>query len=125
MRLGVVGSRDFPNRFLVEETVRRIAQRFPKAVLVSGGARGVDTWAAEAGRACGLQVIEHSPDYDTHGKGAPLERNTTIVEDSDALLAFWDQRSRGTLDTLRKAKERGKNIRIVLSDGSEPIVPPV
>jgi hypothetical protein len=125
MRLGVVGSREYPSRFIVEETIRRIAERVSNTVLISGGAKGVDSWAAEAGRECGLRVVEYLPDYEKHGKGAPLVRNTTIVEESHAILAFWDGRSTGTLDTLRKAKAAGKKIRIVLSDGSEPIASPV
>jgi predicted Rossmann fold nucleotide-binding protein DprA/Smf involved in DNA uptake len=126
VRLGIVGSREFPNRFLVEETVRRMFARMPQISVISGGARGVDTWAAEEARRCGLDVVEFLPDIEKYGiPQAYFERNTLIAEVAEAILAFWDGRSTGTLDTLRKAKTLGKKIRVVLPDGSEPMRPPV
>lgn len=42
-------------------------------------------------------------------------RNTRIAEASDAVIAFWDGRSRGTLDTMRKAARLGKPVYDVLA----------
>lgn len=88
--------------------VQRLAARCPDAILVSGGALGVDTVAAAAGRVAGLTVVEHLPDYARYGRYlAPLERNSRIVNDCDRLVAFWDGESKGTLDSIEKAKARG------------------
>lgn len=74
-------------------------------VLISGGAIGVDTWAADAARAMGMRVIEIRPNYNKFGRGAPKKRNTEIVLAAHDVVAFWDGASRGTLDTIRKAHE--------------------
>jgi len=54
--------------------------------------------------------LEFLPDYKLHGKKAPLERNTQIVQYSDILYAFWDGRSKGTKDSIDKAKAMGKKV---------------
>ena len=47
VRLAVVGSRGFPSQYLVE----RIVYELPLNIeLVSGGARGVDTWAEQTAK---------------------------------------------------------------------------
>lgn len=47
------------------------------------------------------------------GRFAPLVRNSEIVGYADLVLAFWDGRSRGTADTLRKCVETGTPFRII------------
>lgn len=115
MRVGIVGSRGFPDRQLVERFVALLAKRAPDTIVVSGGARGVDTWAAEEARRQGLTVLEFLPDYDRYGRyEAPKERNTIIVDNSDKILAFWDGVSGGTMDTVRKAQGRGMKVSLIV-----------
>lgn len=83
------------------------------AVVVSGGAAGPDTWAAEAAAARGLGLVVHMPDK----TGAKTRweaterfyaRNQKIVDDSDALVAFVaPDRKGGTEDTIRRAAAKG------------------
>jgi hypothetical protein len=51
------------------------------------------------------------------GRTAGFTSNTTIVRDSDVVIAFWDGKSTGTLDTIEKAKALGKPVGVVLPDG--------
>lgn len=104
MKVAIVGSRDFDRLDLVVEYIKAL----PKdTVIVSGGARGVDRMAAVAGYNAGLGVVEHRADW-SKGPGAGFERNGLIVEEADRVVAFWDGTSRGTMDTVRKAKAAGK-----------------
>lgn len=119
MRVAVVGSRGYPNEGLVRAFVRTLAARDPKTVIISGGARGVDTWAADEARKAGLDVEEYLADWDRLGRTAGFARNTTIVEQSDVVVAFHDGRSRGTLDTIRKTQGAGKRL-FVLGPDSAP-----
>ena len=82
-------------------------------VIVSGGAKGADTYAREFAKKNGLKLIEYFPNYDKYGKGAPLERNKQIVDECDCVLAFWDGQSHGTKFTFDYAKEKNKPIKIV------------
>lgn len=112
MRYGIVGSRRYPKLDDVEVYVRSLPR---DAVVVSGGADGVDKQATAHATALGMEVVEYYPDYAEFGRRAPLERNTLIVEDSDKIIAFWDGTSAGTIDTVAKARERGIPVTIVMA----------
>ena len=90
MKLAIMGNRTFP---LVD--VGTCLKYIPD-VIVSGGAKGADTYAREFARKKGIKLIEYFPNYDKYGKGAPLERNKLIVDNCDCVLAFWDGQSHGT-----------------------------
>ena len=55
MNVGIVGSRRWKSRAAVESLVKTLP---PNTTVVSGGARGVDSWAVEYARKCGLKVKE-------------------------------------------------------------------
>ena len=104
----VVGSRDLPSqtRSLVRET---LAQHIRLGdAIVSGGARGVDSWAEEWARENGVPVNVIRPDWHRYGKAAGMLRNTQIIQQANAVLACWDGESRGTLDGIRKARRARK-----------------
>lgn len=107
---GIVGSRDYPDMGQVRRYVRRLAKLRPDAVVVSGGARGVDTVAAEEAELAGLTVTVHRADWDLLGRAAGPERNARLVADVDGLTAFWDGKSAGTLDAIRQAIRAGMTV---------------
>ena len=55
MNIGIVGSRRWKNREDIEGLVNTLAA---DTTVVSGGARGVDTWATQSARKRGLKVVE-------------------------------------------------------------------
>ena len=89
----------------------------PPVKLICGGARGIDTFAANWARMKGIPFEIYAPD--TAGKSkreaarACLARNTDLVRDATEVLAIWDGFSRGTRDTIKKASDAGKPIRVV------------
>lgn len=109
-RVAIVGSRDFKNLEAVREWVNKLP---PETVIVSGGARGVDRTAADAARQRGLAVMEFLADWNKHGKRAGFIRNQLIVENCDRVIAFWDYQSRGTNDTIRKARAAGLAVLVI------------
>ena len=113
MKLAVVGSREFPDLDLVWTFVEKVARARPDTIIVSGGARGVDTVAAAAARMSGLKVEELRPDWNAHGILAGFERNSRIVESCDRMVAFWDGVSGGTRDSIEKAAALGKKYQVV------------
>jgi hypothetical protein len=44
-------------------------------------------------------------DWDKHGKAAGFIRNQEIVDNCDFVVAFWDGASRGTKDTIDRARK--------------------
>ena len=106
MKVAVVGSRTLTQIPLAEYLPPQCTE------IVSGGARGVDTYARDYALSHGLKLTEFYPDYDRYGRSAPLVRNDQIVAHADMVLAFWDGVSRGTLYTLRQCKKQGKPWRL-------------
>ena len=109
MKTAIIGSRNITNvdllRFIPVGTTE----------IVSGGARGVDTVAKEYANRNGLKLTEFLPDYERFGRGAPLKRNITIIENADIVLAFWDGKSRGAKFVIDNCHRRNIPIKIYLA----------
>jgi hypothetical protein len=117
-RIGIVGSRHFASR----EVVQRFLESMPRdAIVVSGGAEGVDSWSVEIGRSLGMQTLVFQADWHRRGRKAGPIRNAEIVGHIDELVAFWDGRSRGTLNTIALATKAG--LPVTVFDQAGDIVP--
>jgi hypothetical protein len=110
MRIAIVGSREYPKLDLVRSYVRSLE---PGTVVISGGAKGVDSEAEKQARDFGLEVVVYPADWNRYGKTAGFVRNRTIVEDADRVVAFWDGDSRGTINTISLAVKMGKSLEII------------
>jgi len=104
VRLAIVGSRYFPYPWMVEQYLRR--KSFDE--LVSGGAKGVDTWAAIYAKRQSRDFKVFPADWEAHGKMAGFLRNHDIVDYATDVVAFWYGESRGTAHTIKLAREAGK-----------------
>jgi predicted Rossmann fold nucleotide-binding protein DprA/Smf involved in DNA uptake len=131
MRVAIVGSRDYPDLERVRRHVKALAKKHPDAWIISGGARGVDREAEMAAEEFGLRVKSYRPfesqrgDFGisiwmSHDDGNPFEvvserfpsygaaaffRNGLIVESADVVVAFHANGSRGTADSIRRARK--------------------
>lgn len=84
--------------------------------IVSGGASGVDSCAAEYAKNNGLKLTVFLPQYDRYGRAAPIVRNKKIVDYADKIVAFWDGKSKGTLSVIKYAEKTGKLCEIILCE---------
>ena len=109
MRIGIVGSRDYPD---LNEVLEYVSSLPKDTVVVSGGAKGVDSVAEEEARRLGLKVVVHRAQWDKHGKSAGVIRNKVLVNDCDKVVAFWDDDSVGTKNTISLASKAGKLLRV-------------
>lgn len=82
-------------------------------VIISGGAKGVDTLAEKYADEHGLEKIIIKPDYKKYSRGAPIRRNEEMVELADMVLVIWDGQSHGTKYTANYAKKKNKPTIIV------------
>ena len=117
MKIAVVGSRNFPSKKFVQDTVFMYLHDCGfKCEFVSGGARGVDTWAEEVAHSCnmgaGIPCKIFKADWDKHGKSAGFMRNEKIINEADLVLAFWDGTSNGTKHSIDLARKNKKPINI-------------
>lgn len=111
MKVAIVGSRSASDY----EAWKKLALGvLPEntSMIVSGGAKGIDAFAARLAEELGLPLLEFKPDYGKYGRGAPLVRNTEIVNAADYVLAFPSGESKGTYDAIRKARKQNKRLRV-------------
>ena len=111
MKIAVVGSREFKDKEFVENMMPEIL-RTGKYQLISGGARGVDSWAEGMAKFLGCECIIFKPDWDKYGKRAGFLRNELIINEADKVVAFWDGESKGTKHSIDLAIKAGKPIDI-------------
>ena len=108
MRIAVVGSRNLE----IENIGEYLSGDCDE--IVSGGAKGVDSSAAEYARKNGIKLTEFLPDYAKYGRGAPIVRNRQIVDYSDRVIAFWDGKSRGTEWVIKYCEKAGVPCEVII-----------
>jgi hypothetical protein len=113
MKIGFTGHRD---RHTDPQELAAIAEEFPGAVWVHGGALdGFDQQVDAYAREHGISRTRIRPNYQAFPpRVAPLRRNDKIVGQVDLLVACWDGRKTGgTFYTVRKAEGQGVPVRYV------------
>ena len=104
----IAGGRDFLDYNLLREKVDKILidkRVTHKVVIISGCARGADTLALRYASENVLDVEEYPANWDKYGKKAGYLRNAEMAKVSDALIAFWDGKSKGTKHMIDLATE--------------------
>lgn len=115
MRIGIVGSRKYPDKEKVEKLVDSLDK---DDVVVSGGAYGPDSWAEQRAAQRGLRTIIFKPELEeiTPPKtwerivNAYHQRNMKIAQNSDVIHAFVNGSKGGTWNTINWAKQFGRKI---------------
>lgn len=109
-RWAIIGSRLYPD---VLDVVRCVAALPPHVVVVSGGARRVDSWAVYAAKHRGHRTETIAAEWKRLGVRAGPIRNAEIIESVVRVLAFPFGEAKGTngaLDLARaEHKRRGRN----------------
>ena len=112
MKIAVIGSRSI--------IINNIGNYIPDdSEIVTGGAFGVDSCAADHANTKGLKLTLFLPQYDRYGRAAPIVRNKEIVDYADKVLAFWDGKSKGTLSVIKYAQKVGKPCEIIACEPSD------
>lgn len=128
-KVAVVGSRTFKNYKFLSEQLTEIFKKlsYEDVIIVSGGSGGADTLAEQYANDNGLDtriivadwndmsepcVIKQNR-YGTYNALAGFRRNKIVVDEADLIIAFWDGISRGTADTIKKAKEEDKHLIVI------------
>ena len=114
MKLAIVGTRnpgvnyqDWEKLLLSKINEAKIA------TIVSGGAKGVDTFAKLFAARHNKTYMEFVPQYALYGRKATLRRNTQIVEEASTVIAFPSAESKGTYHSIREANRLGKRLIII------------
>lgn len=127
MKIAVVGSRKRSfigkkiNKVTKKEVEDLVASFKENDEVVSGGCKGVDSWAIDAAIKRGLVTNIYEPFiYDTMSYGEMVQeyyrRNRLVVDGSDMIYAFVAKdnvQKGGTWYTINYAKQKGKKVVIL------------
>lgn len=114
MNLAIVGTRnpgigylEWEQLLLSEINVKDIT------LIVSGGAKGIDSFAKIFAARHHIPLREYLPDYAKYGRYATLRRNTQIVSDASIVAAFPSPDSRGTFHSIKEGRRLGKRVIVI------------
>ena len=107
MNVIICGGRDWWGEYQdVQNALLLLGVGAPSAVL-SGCCAGADYFGASWALLNRIQVIKFHPLWAKHGRAAGPIRNSAMVAEADAVIAFPTPGSKGTWDTIRKALKKG------------------
>ncbi len=92
----IAGSRDFNDYDLLCAKCDHLFQNKKPTAILCGKARGADTLGERYAKEHGIPVEYYPAEWDHFGKSAGYIRNEQMAMNADALIAFWDGKSRGT-----------------------------
>lgn len=112
-RVIIAGGRDFNDYALLEQKMDKLLKNQDDIVVVCGMARGADSLGEQYAKSRGYTVYYYPAKWDKYGKSAGYRRNEKMAENADALVAFWDGKSRGTKHMIDIAISHNLNVRVI------------
>ena len=114
MKLAIVGTRN-PGVTYQEWEKLLLNKINPEEIqmVISGGAKGVDTFAKLFAARHHKPYMEFAPQYNVYGRYATLKRNTQIVKEATTVIAFPSPESKGTYHTIKEAQRLGRCVIVV------------
>lgn len=114
-RLAIVGSTKFADPYgpmLAEWIIKRALVFFDPAVVISGGAEGVDSWAEGLAREYGFSTCIYTPANPRWKPNGYEARNLRIASSCTHLIAIRCSKSKtyGSGWTSDRAEEMGKSV---------------
>ena len=110
MKTIIAGMRDFYDYAFVEPYLDMLRHEITE--VVSGCATGIDSLGERWAKANGIPIRRFPADWSKHGKAAGPIRNRQMADYADALIAFWDRKSKGTKNMIETAKKSKMKVHI-------------
>lgn len=118
MRIIVAGGRDFNDYELLKEKLDNESLS-SEDIIVSGDARGADKLGERYAKENCMWCTKYPAKWDKYGKSAGYIRNAEMATNADALIAFWDGKSKGTKNMIDLANKHGLKVTVVMYGDNE------
>lgn len=111
----IAGCRDFDDYELLKEKCDDFLQDEKKedVIIISGHASGADALGERYAQERGFQLETYPADWKAHGRAAGSIRNARMASAANALIAFWDGKSRGTKNMIETATKHNLKVAVV------------
>ncbi len=109
----IAGSRGFQNYPLLRAHMDHLLQNISDEIeIVCGQSPGADLLGARYAQERGYPIRYFPADWEQQGRKAGPMRNVQMGDYADALVAFWDGKSKGTAHMIQYACQKGLKVRI-------------
>jgi hypothetical protein len=112
MKVIIAGGRGFNDYETLKGFCDNALSNQEEVEIVSGTANGADKLGERYAHENGYTIKMFPADWDKYGKSAGYKRNAQMAEYADALIAFWDTKSKGTKHMIDLAKRANLKIKI-------------
>jgi hypothetical protein len=114
MKVIIAGGRTFSDYDLLCQKCDKALSLQTEIEIVSGAANGADKLGEKYANEKGYPIKQFPADWDKYGKSAGYRRNEEMAKYADALIAFWDGKSKGTNHMIDLAKHYGLNVVVII-----------
>lgn len=117
MKILICGDRYWTDEQTIMDTLFPYVMDRP--TIIHGGAKGADTIGSNVAFKFGLIVTAFHAQWFKYGRGAGVIRNQEMLDKHpDLVLAFHNniEHSKGTMDTIRRAKEAKIEVKVIKSE---------
>lgn len=112
-RVIIAGGRDFNDYDMLVKTMDMVLQNITDEIqVVCGMASGADTLGERYAKERGYKIAYFPADWKKYGRAAGFNRNQEMAKNADALVAFWDGKSKGTKHMIDIACRCGLKVRV-------------
>jgi hypothetical protein len=110
MRVLVCGGREFADRQFLHDALDRLRDERGITLVIAGGARGADTFAAEWAATRSIECRVYEAEWAALGRSAGPIRNQRMLDDGKPELVVAFPGGRGTADMMRRARAAGVEV---------------
>lgn len=103
MKTIIAGGRDFNDTDFFNKCLKNYKN--PITEVICGMANGADTLGKVYAIENNIELKKFPAKWDVYGRSAGFIRNTDMALNADALIAFWDGRSKGTWNMIQTAQK--------------------
>jgi len=105
MKLIIAGGRNFTNYKKLCQICDEFLQDQTNIEIVSGAYyKGADKLGEQYAKERGYKITQFPANWNKYGKSAGPKRNQQMANYANALIAFWDGKSKGTKNRIDLAK---------------------
>lgn len=108
----IARGRNFEDYHRLCRVCDKILKKYSNKEIVSGAYKGADLLGERYANERNYHIKQFPADWRRYGKSAGQKRNAEMANYADALIAFWDGKSKGTKNMIELATQAGLKVEI-------------
>jgi len=115
-KIVVAGGREFSDYELLKakmDSLIKAKSLTHEVIIISGTAKGADMLGERYADDHKLNIMKFPAQWELHGKSAGYKRNVQMSTVADAVVVFWDGKSKGSKHMVDISKAAGLPLRVV------------